>query len=274
MPMMEKKIDGLSLWCFENLSRGAALGHFVSGRPGGVSPPPYDALNLSFNVGDEPEKVRHNRKRLAAAAGIPLTSLTLARQVHDDQVSIVTKDMRGEGAMDHEDAIGETDAMVTNVPEICLMILLADCVPILLFDPSKRVIGAVHAGWKGTLQGVAQKTVKVLHAAFGCSPADLIVGIGPSIGPCCYEVGPDVVSAVKEAFGNDQDLIRRTPSHGKGLFDLWKANLNQLISAGIPGKNIETAGVCTCHHGDRFYSYRYDKGRTGRFGAGIFLRDL
>jgi YfiH family protein len=270
--MIEKNLDGLPVRCFENLSACGSVSHFVSTRSGGASHPPYDGLNLSFNVGDDPKRVLNNRQRLAGALGTSLTSLTLARQVHDDHVSVVTEDMRGEGAVDHEGAIDQTDAMVTDVPGTCLMILLADCVPILLCDPSKNVVGVVHAGWKGTVQCLAQKTVHMLGSTFGCSPKDLVAGIGPSIGPCCYEVGPEVAELAEQAFGVEQDILKRTSPDGKGHFDLWKANQMQLMRAGIPEVNIELAGLCTYHHADRFYSYRHDKGKTGRFGAGIMLQ--
>jgi len=272
--VIEKKINSLSVWSFENLSRYEELGHFVSTRTGGRSSSPYDSLNLSFNVGDDPEKVLENRKLLVGSLGIPLTSLTTAKQIHNDNIKIVSEETRGRGSIDHKGAINATDAMVTNVPNICLMILLADCVPILFYDSSKRAIGIAHAGWKGTLQSVAQKTVKGLREEFGCLPQDIVVGIGPSIGPCCYQVGQEILSRVEDVFGTKQGFIRNGSEDGKGYFDLWRANIEQLLQARIPEKNIEVAKVCTCHHLDLFFSYRHKKGKTGRFGAGIFIRDI
>jgi len=270
--MIEKKNNKLTLLHFENLSRYKGIDHFVSTRTGGHSLQPYEALNLSFQVGDDPNRVLDNRKRLTETLGIPLTSLTTAEQIHDARVTVVTEEMRGKGSIHHEEAIANTDALVTRQAGICLMVLLADCVPILLCDPSKGVVGAVHAGWKGTLELIAQKTVMAIREEFGSSPEDIVVGIGPSIGPCCYEVGPEIVSRVKDALGNTQDVLKQTSSDGKGQLDLWEANLKQLVRAGIPKKNIEMARMCTCHHHDRFYSYRYERGKTGRFGAGIVLR--
>jgi len=269
--MIEKKIHSLPIWFFENLMGHQSIRHFVATRIGGHSHPPYDALNLSFNVGDEPQNVLKNRKRLVEALGIPLTNLTTAKQVHDAHVKIISEPLRGKGATDYEDAINGTDAMVTHIPNICLMILVADCVPILFYDPSKRVIGAAHAGWQGTLQRVAQKTVKVFQEDFGCSPKDVVVGIGPSIGPCCYEVGQEVVSEVEHVFRIKAGLIRNESADSKRYFDLWTANLRQLVQAGIPENNIEVARICTCHHSDLFFSYRQEKGKTGRFGAGIVI---
>lgn len=269
--MIEKKINSLSVWSFENLSRYEELGHFVSTRMGGLSSSPYDSLNLSFNVRDDPEKVLENRKLLAETLGIPLTSLTTAKQIHKGNIKIVSEELRGRGSIDYKGAINATDAMVTNVPNICLMILLADCVPILFYDSSKRVIGIAHAGWRGTLQFVAQKTVKALREEFGCLPQDIVIGIGPSIGPCCYQVGQEILSQVEDVFGTKQDFIRNESEDGKGYFDLWRANLEQLLQAGIPEDNIEVAKVCTSHHPDLFFSYRHKKGKTGRFGASIVI---
>ena len=269
--MIEKKIDFVTLLFFENLLRFKEIRHFVSNRAGGFSKPPYDSLNLGFHVGDDPDHVRKNRKRLASATGIPWKSLTLARQIHSGNVTVISKELRGKGCGHHDEAVKDTDAMVTNVPNICLVILVADCVPMLFFDPLKRIIAVAHAGWKGTLQSVALHTVSAMENGFGSSPHNIIVGMGPSIGPCCYEVGPEVITEVKAVFSNYQDYVRHESRDGKGYLDLWKANLDQLLHAGIERKNIEMAMKCTCHNPDVFFSYRHQQGETGRFGAGISI---
>ncbi|HID31162.1 MAG TPA: peptidoglycan editing factor PgeF [Desulfobacterales bacterium] len=269
--MIQKKIDSLTLWFFENLLTHKRIGHFVSTRVSGRSDPPYHSLNLSFNVGDDPDKVLKNRKLLAGALGIPLASVTTAKQIHDGHVKVVSEALRGRGSTNYQGAVNATDAMVTDTENTCLMILLADCVPILFYDPSKRVIGAAHAGWRGTLRFVAHNTVKVFREDFGCSPEDIVVGIGPSIGPCCYQVGQDVVSQVQHVLGARQHCISLKSANGKGYFDLWTANLKQLIQAGIPEKNIELAKICTRHHPEVFFSHRHEKRKTGRFGAGIVI---
>ncbi len=270
--MIEKKVNSLSISLFENLSKYEEIGHFVSTRPAGHSSPPYDSLNLSFNVGDDPKNVLKNRKLLTDTLGISLAALTTSKQDHNSHVQIVSAALRGKGSADYQGAVSATDAMVTNVPDICLMILVADCVPIVFFDPSKAVIGVVHAGWKGTLQRIGQKTVEVLEEHFDCSPGDILAGIGPSIGPCCYQVGPEVVSEAERVFGTREHFVSNKTEDGKAYLDLWSANLAQLRQAAIPEKNIEVARVCTCHHPDEFFSYRYEKGKTGRFGAGIIIR--
>jgi YfiH family protein len=174
--------------------------------------------------------------------------------------------------MDYQQAINATDAMITDVPNTCLMILVADCVPILFCDPSGGAIGVAHAGWKGTLRFVASNTVRALEDAFGCEAKDILVGIGPSVGPCCYQVGPEVVSQAEQVLGADGCLVGTKSKGGKMRLDLWRANLNQLLQAGISEENIEISMDCTCDHSDLFFSHRHEKGQTGRFGAGIFIR--
>jgi hypothetical protein len=141
-----------------------------------------------------------------------------------------------------------------------------------MYDSAKKIVGAVHAGWEGTLGLIARKTVKVFQKHFGSSPEDMLVGIGPSIGPCCYQVGQEVISRAKRVFGTTQGCVGNESSEGRGYFDLWKANLEQLLQVGVPQKNIEIAALCTYDHPDLFFSHRLEKGKTGRFGAGIFIR--
>ncbi len=270
--MIKKQIDSLYLCFFENLLKHGAVGHFVSTRIGGDSGPPFDSLNLSFHVGDAPDNVLQNRARLAGALGFPLKNLTTAKQIHDSRVTIVSEALRGRGAADYKGAIDATDAMVSNVAGVSLMILLADCVPILMYDPTRKVVGVAHAGWEGTLGLIGQKTVAVFQKHFGSSPEDMLVGIGPSIGPCCYQVGPEVILKAARVFGNRQRCVAKESADGKRYLDLWRANLEQLLQFGIPRKNIEIAQICTYDHPHLFFSYRQEKGTTGRFGAGIFIR--
>ena len=269
--MLETRHRSMSTFRFQNLSKQGGVDHFVSTRVGGLSSPPYESLNIGFHVGDTPETVLSNRARLAESVGIPLSDFVVAKQVHSGTVTIVTDGMRGYGAMDLDTAIEETDATVTDVPHLCLTVLMADCVPVLFFDPRKRVVAAVHAGWRGTVKLAAQNTVNSLREKFSCDPADILVGIGPSIGPCHYEVGPEVISEVEETFGSTDGYINGESADGKGYFDLWEANKRQIIETGIPGQNIEVAQICTYCNPHLFFSERHQKGRTGRFGAGIMV---
>jgi YfiH family protein len=269
--MLETRLQSLSTFRFQNLSKQGGVDHFVSTRSAGLSPPPYESLNLGFHVEDTPETVLNNRERLAANLGIPLSDFTVAKQVHSGTVTIVTEGMRGYGAMDLDTAVEETDAMATDVPRLCLTVLMADCVPVLFFDPQERVVAAVHAGWRGTIKLAAQNTINTLRETFGCKPTDILAGIGPSIGPCHYEVGPEVISQVENTFGNTEGYINDQSADGKGYFDLWEANKRQIIEADIPAENIEVAEMCTYCNAHLFFSERHQRGRTGRFGAGIMV---
>ncbi|WKZ19880.1 MAG: peptidoglycan editing factor PgeF [Candidatus Jettenia sp. CY-1] len=272
--MIKKRIHSLPLWFFQNLIRYKEIHHFVSSRIGGFSNPPYNSLNLGFHVGDNPKVILKNREKLALVLGIPLSNFTTAKQTHDCNVEIVTEGLRGSGTLNYNTAINATDAMVTNIPNICLMVLQADCVPILFFDLKKKVIGIAHAGWRGTVRMVAKNTVSTLKEKFQCSVNDIFVGIGPSIGPCCYEVNLKTLTPDGKTFDTKSEYIDNHSSGNKGYFNLWRANKIQLIQTGIPEKNIETAEICThCNH-DTFFSYRYEKRETGRFGAGIMLSNL
>lgn len=270
--MIEKQIGPLPIWSFQNLSECKDILHFVSTRIGGFSNGPYQSLNLGFHVGDCCEKVLKNRKLIASNFSIPLQTFTVAQQIHEGNVALIKEEMRGKGAVKYEDGIKTTDAMVTDVAHICLMVLIADCVPILFFDKRKKVIGVAHAGWRGTVRLVAQNTVRVLIDQFNSEPEDIIVGIGPSIGPCCYEIGPEVIAEVENTFHTKEGYIDKEASNGKGYFNLWEANRKQITALGIPKENIETARICTYCHNNIFFSERYQKGKTGRFGAGIFIR--
>jgi polyphenol oxidase len=269
--MIEKCAGSLTILSFNNLLAHRTIRHFVSTRTGGFSEFPYDSLNLGLHVGDDPDTVVKNRERFAEAVRIPLDQFTIARQIHSGNVRVVSDRLRGSGSTDQENAVADTDAMVTDTPGICLIVLVADCVPLLFFDPSRRAIGVAHAGWRGTLKSIASHTVSAMKEAFSSSPGDIMVGIGPSIGPCCYRIGPDVISQVKSVFRGRNNFIVNESKGGEGYLDLWKANLEVLLRAGIERKNIEIAGRCTCHEPGLFFSYRNQKGDTGRFAAGIML---
>ena len=269
-PVIPKKMHGLPVWAFDHLGTYQGITHFVTTRHGGLSPSPWHALNLSFAVGDHKANVLKNRQILSEALGVPVTGLTTGAQVHGTGIAVVSEASGSQGACDGPDALDNTDGLVTDLPGICLMVLLADCVPILLYDPVRGVAGAVHAGWKGTLQGIAQKAVMVFRDRFGSMPGDIVAGIGPSIGPCCYEVGTEVIAQAAEALGTEHGYIQRK-SDGRGYLDLWAANDVQLLRAGLAKDHIEIARICTYCHGDLFFSYRHDKGNTGRFAAGILI---
>ena len=270
--METRKLGTVSLCFFENLLNEGGVKHFVTTRMGRRAYPHRDDLNLSFNTGDSAAKILKNRKRLSQALNIPLGWITTGKQVHGHSVRILSRSDRGKGAWSYAGALEATDALVTDLPGICPMVLAADCVPMLMYDPVKRVIAAVHAGWRGTLDLIGRRTVEVFEKDFGSSPGDIIAGIGPSIGPCCYYVGSEVITRAEAAFGSETGCTSSVSSKG-GYLDLWKANHDQLLQAGLASRHIEIAGICTAHPDNGFFSYRKEGNRAGRFGAGIYLNE-
>lgn len=221
-------------------------------------------LNLALHVGDEEELVLANRRKFAAALGVRPERFTTCRQVHGSRVERVTEAMAGSGALALAGTIDGTDALITDLPDLPLLLFFADCVPVLLADARTGAIGLAHAGWRGTAAGIAAQTALALQQEFGSRPEDILAAIGPSIGACCYEVDDFVRARMPEA----EEFFTPVPGKSGGyMLDLWSANRRQLLSAGLLAEHIETAGVCTAHARDLFCSYRAEQGRTGRMGV-------
>jgi YfiH family protein len=218
--------------------------HGFTTRGGGVSRPPIDALNLGESVGDDPASVAENWRRLRAAAGVGFARVL---QVHGDRVLLAD---RPHGAGE------EADAVATRTPGVAACVSVADCVPLLLADPRAGAVAAVHAGWRGSLAGIAARAVEAL-VALGARPGDLVAAVGPSIGPCCYEVSPELLARFRDAFGADV-------AAGAGHLDLWRANRRVLEGAGVAAARIDVLGRCTACEPRLFFSHRRDRGRTGR----------
>jgi YfiH family protein len=229
----------------------------VTARSGGVSSGPYESLNLSLSVGDDPGFVRENRRRLAAAFGVTSGDFVFARQVHGAGVRVVADAERGSGAFSLDDAIDGADALVTTSPGMVLAILTADCVPIVLHDPVAGVLACVHAGWRGTVAGVTAAALAAMHG-LGARPSDVVAGIGPAVGADRYQVGPDVHEPVTRSFGPAAaEFIRPDPSTpGRWLLDLVSANRHALRRAGVPGARIHAAGIPTGPVPGQFFSDR------------------
>ena len=242
------------------------LVHAVSTRFGGVSKPPYDSMNLALHVGDDEVDVEENRRRFLGWLGLDFARLTTPEQVHGDNIVRIGEAEVGRGRLSYADAIPATDALMTDVPGIPLMLCFADCTPILLFDPVHRAAAIAHGGWKGTVQSIAAKTVRAMAETFGTRPEDCLAGIGPSIGACCYEVGDDVAGKFREAFPQFADEVV-LEQNGTLRLDLWKANRLQLEASGLTPNHIDAAGVCTACHARTFFSYRAEGPTTGRIAA-------
>lgn len=247
------------------------LDAFVSTRHGGVSPPPYDSLNLGLRAGDEAGNVVENRRRLFAAFGMPLERSVWCRQVHADGVAVVGEEDAGRGSTDAETVVEDADALLTDAPGLSLCVTVADCVPVVVFDPERRVVALAHAGWGGTVSRISSRAVEVMRERFGCDPAAIVAAIGPSIGPPAYEVGEEVIARARDAFGERAAAILAPSEAGKARLDLWTANRIDLEGAGVRPDRIEVAGIASNERLDDFYSYRAE-GETGRFAAVATIR--
>jgi polyphenol oxidase len=254
-----RTVGGLQLLTWPALDASGADAA-VTARSGGVSSGPYATLNLSLSVGDDPECVLANRRRLAAGFSASPEDFVFARQVHGAGVRVVGPSDTGSGAFSLADALADADALVTRTPGVVLAVLTADCVPIVLHDPVAGVLACVHAGWRGTVAGVSAAALAAMQA-LGSRPSDVIAGIGPAIAAARYQVGPDVRQAVTEAFGPaaaafirpDARPEARPDTHpdsapaslDRWLLDLWAANRHALVEAGVPAPQIHTTSLPT-----------------------------
>ncbi|MFQ5856339.1 MAG: peptidoglycan editing factor PgeF [Anaerolineae bacterium] len=252
--------DGVTFYRFAGLDDRSEVSHVIFTRLGGVSKPPFAELNLGHTVGDDLASVGENHSRVYRTLEITDRNVVTAWLVHGRAVHVVDHRHAGQ-------AIKQTDGLITQTAGLVLFQRFADCLPILFFDPVRSAVGITHAGWRGTVAGVSPTTVRAMQTAFGSRPEDLWVGIGPGIGPCCYEVGGEVTRAVGTAFVNSQVLLPRV--NGAVHFDLPGANVRQLQSLGV--KHIEAASICTACRVDEFFSHRAERGNTGRFGVAIGL---
>lgn len=252
--------DGLVYYQFEGF-QGTTLGIFT--RLGGISPTPFHTLNVGATVGDDPENVRFNRERVYAEMAIAEDRVYTVWQTHSADVLIINE------ASPQTWPPPQADGLITDQVDLALMMRYADCVPLLFYDPIRKAVGIAHAGWQGTLARVGPATVKAMEQAFGSNPADVVAGIGPSIGPCCYEVGHDVVESAWGVFGEDTEALLQPGNGQRPHLDLWAANALALRRVGVT--QIELAELCTACHTSEFFSHRAEHGRTGRFGAVIAL---
>ncbi len=237
------------------------MNHAVFSRKGGYSKPPFDSLNISYSVNDDENDVKKNRAAICSNLKIDPPNLVTARQTHSKNILVVDETfMSQRHKYDEPDNI---DGLITRLKGIMLMVKVADCQAILMFDPVKNAIAAVHAGWRGLVQDISGEAINALKEIYGTDPADLIVGISPSLGPCCsFFSNPE--TELPPDFKPFTDTRKRV--------DQWAYSIKQIERHGVHEKNIELAGVCTmCGGGGDFYSFRAQRGITGRFGAGILL---
>jgi polyphenol oxidase len=281
-----RESDGLQVLQLIPFMKLPWLVHGFSTRLGGASAlHGQKVLNLSFMEWDTKKNVLENRRRLQSAVGAKEFRLVAMTQIHSALIHPFAKAPA---------TPRKGDASLTKEPSLLLGTQTADCVPILLVDPKKHAVAAIHAGWRGTLARIAQKSVGRMRFEFGCKPADLLAAIGPSIGPCCYEVSSDFVTKFTAQFADEpgyfdeartgdepnplQWLNMKPPGHQppqKNVhLDLWKANRAQLLAAGLQAKGIFASNLCTACRGDLFFSYRKEGSLSGRMLSVIGIRNM
>jgi YfiH family protein len=259
--------NGVITYTFDSLA-GLPLAAHVTTRHGGVSPAPWNSLNFSVTRGDSRDRVQQNRQLLADALGIRVEQLTYCQQVHGTGVAKI--DWHNAGELQTG-----CDASVTDEIGLPLALVFADCVPVLLYDRVRHVLGVCHAGWRGTVNGAVTATLWTMQAGYDCIPGDVVACIGPSIGPASYEVGPEVLELALARLPDAESFFSYPNGQDhKPHFDLWMANARQLSDAGVPASQIEISGVDTACITDDFFSHRAEQGRCGLFSMVAWLAEV
>ncbi len=253
--------NGVTHYEFERLAADGRVAHAVFTRLGGVSRPPFASLNLGRTVGDRVEAVEENHRRALGVLDLASRETVSCYQVHGARVGLVGRGHAGT-------VQPATDALVTRAPGVALLLRFADCAPVLLFAPDVPAVGLAHAGWRGVAAGVVGATVRAMVERLGCDPARMWAGLGPMIGPCCYEVDAATAAAVTRACPDGASVAQQR--EGRLVLDLAAAVQAQLNAAGIA--EVEQAGLCTACHVDEFYSHRAERGHAGRFGIAMGIR--
>jgi YfiH family protein len=241
------------------------VGLIFTDRAGGYSPPPYDTLNLAYHTGDDPDKVRLNRRLVARELNIPAEHFVFLNQVHGVKVERASRnDLFGLPDPPYE-AFKETDGVFTTQRFLVLCVLTADCLPLALAEEKTGMVAMLHAGWRGTFNNIAQEALKKMREELGISPADVRAVMGPGIGPCCYRVNKGRARMFVEKYGEKSGVVQGKEGYH---LDLYRANGLNLIEAGVKENHIALAGGCSCCEA-RYFSFRREK-VTGRQGAFIY----
>lgn len=255
---------------FDNLSSQEHLIHGFTTRNGGVSHPPFSSLNMGKSTSDDQDKVEENYRRILSALDVESRKRFMTRQVHSDKVIYIDEKSVCE-AEPRDNFIESVDGLITDQTGAVLITYYADCVPLFFYDPVKHVGGVVHSGWKGTSKQIGKRAVERMTEVFGSRPQDIIAGIGPSAGQCCYEVDDAVIDRFHWMKDSIQTYLKPSQS-GRYLIDLKAINRAILVSAGIPKESIEISGHCTMCQNDLLFSYRVEKPKQGRMAAILALK--
>lgn len=262
----EKVIEGVPLLTYPLLEKTGIVTHGFTTRMGGVSKGDCSTMNISTTRGDAPEAIEENRKRLARALGVKVEDFTYTHQTHTTNVAVVREEDRGKRFM-------ETDGMVTNVPEICLVTFYADCVPLYFVDPVHKAIGLSHSGWRGTVGRMGQVTLEKMKEVYGTRPEDVYAAIGPSICQDCYEVSGDVIEEFQKSFSKSVwPQLFYKKENGKYQLNLWKANQLVLTEAGVAEQKIAVTNLCTHCNPEILFSHRSTGVKRGNLSALLAIK--
>ncbi len=264
------KIGELEYIQFPRFLQWDCVRHIFSTRHGGVSVGDAASMNVSFSKDISRENVLENYKILCNAVGINPENLVLSHQTHTNNVAVVTRKDIGRGVT--KPRFQDVDGLITNESGVALMTQYADCTPLVFYDPVKRVIATSHAGWRGTVKLIGKATIEKMVSEFGCDPKDIIAGIGPCIGKCCYEVDDPVAKEFKKIEFLNLDTVLFPKGNGKYMLDLTEANRQILINSGINGCNIDVGDLCTCCNCKDLHSHRATNGKRGNLGLIIELK--
>ena len=246
--------------------------HAFSTRIGGVSKEHLSSMNLSFSRGDDPANVRENYRRFCEAAGFEVENIVTSDQAHTTKVRYVTKADCGSGVTRDRD-FHDIDGMITDEPGVVLATFYADCVPLFLVDPVKKAIGLSHSGWRGTVGKMGKVTVQAMMREYGSRPEDIVAAIGPSICQDCYEVSEDVIDRFRDSFNEAvwPKLFYRK-ENGKYQLDLWRANEEVFLEAGIRRENLAVTNLCTHCNQEVLFSHRATGEKRGNLSAFLALK--
>jgi YfiH family protein len=255
--------DGVRYYAVSFLEQTGLVRAAFTTRVGGVSTGETASMNFSTKRRDTVENVRENYRRICRAAGFSVDGLAVSIQTHETTVHEVLEGEVGRGVFDDTPSV-EADGLMTNRPGVALIKHSADCVPVYLLDTANKAVALVHAGWRGTVERIAQEALRRMAEVYGTRPQDCLAAVGPSIGPCCFVVGEDVAERFETEFPG-WGLVDRASGQAAG--DLWRCNAKQLIEAGVPEGQIAVAGMCTACATETFYSHRKEQGRCGAMAA-------
>lgn len=257
-------------YTFPKIEKAGGVKHGFSTRLGGVSTGHCSSMNFGHSVGDEVSAVEENFRIFSSALGVNSENIVLSQQTHTNNIRVVKSEDKGKGLWRERDYSG-IDGLVTNEKGIVLVTQYADCTPLAFYDPVKRVVATSHAGWRGTVLEIGKETIKVMVEQFGSDPKDIICGIGPNIGICCYEVDDPVIDEINKLSYLDLPSCYTKKENGKYMLNLREVNRQILINCGIKNENIDIADLCTCCNSDIFHSHRASKGKRGTLGLMISL---